>query len=845
MTETDTPNTETHFKVRVPVERTIRLRDAERDMTLAEAVKTDRGQLLFPEETVLDGKRINKLRNFSVRTIRVEDTETKWVDEPTYQNLPAETDVLEEKQIPTDAESEEPESPNPESLRGAFNFLENTESPGRISDFVEELTQTLSEDDGLGEAVRELSGQTESLEDLFRYLLRQIGNLDDAEQRQELLNELYGLGKSSEESSDPPASDVPADLATKMNQLDDQKQELQTDILDFLHGNPDALKNLPEEQVPDPDLGDPESLPESPTPEDVDSELDDQLLEELLPRLVEWLRERSSPAEVEDTFEDIPDSGEGHPLRELVEKSDELGEETINELLQDLTGSSPAPGESLENVMNKLREGEWNESIEEFSSFLSDSSYQDPNASFSEFDDRATSLKSEQDTLRQTMEGQVEEDELLEVIREHLEFNGKDYSETLRETDISADTIDEADDFRDRRRSVVLEFWDHLRDHLPSLLQSLGEDEEEQLLESVRETTDRVARFDHENTSAAKLQAEESTTEGARPQRKERLAKARKQGDYETLKGHSRLPDEVIDQFRTSYRPPAETDKWQEQLINTFQEILEELVLVLRVSQESVESFLSTARDVLRKQNKPFSLFLQPPSADHYHLVHAYNTVLLNVMVAERRNLALLEHQKLLLSGALADVGLTVIPESLYLKEGDLTVRAANEMSKHPVYSRKIARYIFGEGHTVPKMVHQHHERIDGSGYPQGLSGEEIHFLARILTVSDAYTARIENRPYRSAQLPDEALTQMERNRDEYDGDVVDDVIGILGFYPNGSLVKLSNEKLAFVKEQHPESPTDPSVYVLTDKKRNRLTSPERLDLREREDLTVEILLRT
>lgn len=328
MSNPETFDPETHFKVRVPVERTIRLRDAEREMVLAEDVKTDRGQLLFPERTVLDAERINKLRNFSIRTVRVEDTETRWVDEGTYQNLTGETEVLEKKRIPTEpdpkSETEPEDETNPETVSSAFNFLESTESPKRISEFVRELTENLEGEnqEDLLESVEELSGRTESVEDLFRYLLRQIGNLEDSEKRKTLLNELYDLGTSGHESSDTDEEiDLPVDLETKLDQLDDEKQSLRTGILDFLHGNPEALTVVSEEEVPDADLQkspvDADNLPE-----EIRTDLDNELLQKLVPLLLDWIRNRDSSDDVEETFEDVLDSDHGDSLRDLVRNAE-------------------------------------------------------------------------------------------------------------------------------------------------------------------------------------------------------------------------------------------------------------------------------------------------------------------------------------------------------------------------------------------------------------------------------------------------------------------------------------------------------------------------------------------
>jgi HD-GYP domain-containing protein (c-di-GMP phosphodiesterase class II) len=201
--------------------------------------------------------------------------------------------------------------------------------------------------------------------------------------------------------------------------------------------------------------------------------------------------------------------------------------------------------------------------------------------------------------------------------------------------------------------------------------------------------------------------------------------------------------------------------------------------------------------------------------------------------------------ETLLLVSTLGDVGLANVPDSFYLKTGDLTRRAQSEMKKHPIYSRKIAGHIFGADHRVTRIVGEHHERLDGNGYPEGKSKEQLAALSLLTTGVDVYTAMIEERPHRSASLPDEALNVIKDKEDELSRKVVRSIEGLIGYYPDGSVVKLTNGTLAFVKGQNKDSPREPVVYVLTDTERNRLDSPNRLDLSESGTPAVSLLLRT
>ena len=122
--------------------------------------------------------------------------------------------------------------------------------------------------------------------------------------------------------------------------------------------------------------------------------------------------------------------------------------------------------------------------------------------------------------------------------------------------------------------------------------------------------------------------------------------------------------------------------------------------------------------------------------------------------------------QSLYRGGYLHDIGKIGIPDSILLKPGKLTAQEWATMRSHPARGEEICRHLSSLAPILP-LIRHHHERWDGSGYPDGLCGEQIPLLARVLQVADIYDALTNPRPYKEAFSPGKALEilQLEADR--------------------------------------------------------------------------------
>lgn len=152
-----------------------------------------------------------------------------------------------------------------------------------------------------------------------------------------------------------------------------------------------------------------------------------------------------------------------------------------------------------------------------------------------------------------------------------------------------------------------------------------------------------------------------------------------------------------------------------------------------------------------------FSLAGSVDSKQHMRNGHSERLVAYAEQLGESLGLGEENLQELRIASWLHDIGKIAIPESILLKAGPLDAEERRIMQEHPVIGEKMCAPLKSLRRVLPVIRH-HHERMDGSGYPDGLRGETIPLKARILQVVDIYDALTTDRPYRGALPPEKAL---------------------------------------------------------------------------------------
>lgn len=186
------------------------------------------------------------------------------------------------------------------------------------------------------------------------------------------------------------------------------------------------------------------------------------------------------------------------------------------------------------------------------------------------------------------------------------------------------------------------------------------------------------------------------------------------------------------------------------------------------------------------------------------------------------------------LGGLLHDIGKSVVPEEILNKAQSLSEQEFTRVKRHAEDGGRILRQALGIAPVCAVMASQHHERVDGSGYPLGLVDTEIAWEAKICAICDVYEALTSDRAYQSGMRPYEALRRIfEWATDQFDAEFVQHFVRVMGIYPVGTHVLLQSGRIGAVMEQSQGSLLAPIVRVYYDSIRNRPIKPFIADLSE------------
>lgn len=218
-------------------------------------------------------------------------------------------------------------------------------------------------------------------------------------------------------------------------------------------------------------------------------------------------------------------------------------------------------------------------------------------------------------------------------------------------------------------------------------------------------------------------------------------------------------------------------------------------------------------------------------AADTYTFQHSVSICALLVSFAQALGMDAATVEEAGLGGLLHDVGKMKIPNEILNKPGKLTDEEFGIMKSHAALSHDLLMGVPGISEMVIQIAGEHHEKMDGGGYPRGIGGEAISQIGRMTAVVDVYDALTSNRVYRQGTEPTEVLKKLlEWSGTHLDGNLVQQFIRALGIYPVGSLVRLSGGRLAVVVEQS-EDLLRPVVRVVFDSARKIKLQPRDLHL--------------
>jgi putative nucleotidyltransferase with HDIG domain len=237
--------------------------------------------------------------------------------------------------------------------------------------------------------------------------------------------------------------------------------------------------------------------------------------------------------------------------------------------------------------------------------------------------------------------------------------------------------------------------------------------------------------------------------------------------------------------------------------------------------QKAVNSMVDS---IIRNPNA-YAWLTRMKRKDSYTYNHSVSAAVWAVAFGRHLGLPKKELQSLALGALMFDIGKMKLPDKLISNPKRYNPFEFKLIKQHVNYSIEILKQTDGIDQDVIDMVYTHHERHNGSGYPQGLSGDDIPLFGKIAGIVDCYDAIISERPFASPISPHDAVKKFYEWRDiDFQAELVEQFIQVIGVYPIGTLVELSDGRVGVIVAQNNVWRLRPQVMLLLDTNKEPLT---------------------
>lgn len=301
----------------------------------------------------------------------------------------------------------------------------------------------------------------------------------------------------------------------------------------------------------------------------------------------------------------------------------------------------------------------------------------------------------------------------------------------------------------------------------------------------------------------------------------------------------ARAQEEVLSLRRTTWE--VETDLETElrmaehahvSLSACVEEVMDDLRQGLRLDLGKLKDGVDAMIDSILRNPTAFAWLKELKRRDNYSYQHAMGCAIWSASFGRHLGLERFELRNLALGGLLCDIGMTRLPLELLARQGPLGAEEAELVRRHVQHGLELVGDVPDLPPGIVEIVATHHERHDGSGYPQGLRGSDIPIFGRIMGLVDSYDAMTCIRPYARSRSPHEAVAELYQQRGTlFQPELVEQFIQACGIYPTGSLVELSSGQVGVVTEVHSLKRLRPRVMLLLDEHKRPLARFKEIDL--------------
>lgn len=256
--------------------------------------------------------------------------------------------------------------------------------------------------------------------------------------------------------------------------------------------------------------------------------------------------------------------------------------------------------------------------------------------------------------------------------------------------------------------------------------------------------------------------------------------------------------------------------KTRDELHSLFFNVRNNIPSRINVKMQSVKTQIKNIVDEILLNNNVMINIIDLKTYDDYTYSHSINVAILSTVIGAVLGLNKVSLFELAMGAVLHDMGKMFVDKSILNKPDKLNSDEFEEIKKHSELGFNFLSQNSSITHNSKITILHHHESYDGSGYPNGLSGDDIHLFGRIVCVADVYDALISDRPYRNAMLPSDAIEYiMAGYNTKFDPEIVDALIKKVAPYPIGTCLKLSTGDVAIVVKNKQSSSLRPIVKII------------------------------
>ena len=281
------------------------------------------------------------------------------------------------------------------------------------------------------------------------------------------------------------------------------------------------------------------------------------------------------------------------------------------------------------------------------------------------------------------------------------------------------------------------------------------------------------------------------------------------------------------------------TQKLHREANRIVRDVMGDIRLGKQIQMEQVEPLVARIVDSIFRRADALAPLARLKEHDEYTFQHSVSVCVLMTSFARTLELPREIIHEIAVGALLHDVGKARVADEILNKPAKLTDAEFAKMKNHVVQSKIILQDTPGISDIALDVAAQHHERFDGTGYPNKLKGDEISLYGQMGAIVDVYDAITSNRVYHKGMAPTEALRKLlEWGKFHFKPELVQAFIRAVGIYPTGSLVRLESRRLAVVQAQNPDQLMQPVVKLVLHTRGYYLT-PEVVDLRHSLDRIV------